>query len=1170
MPDQDGLRFLFDINDKITAKLAKIEAKSKSSAAKIDKAFTRASRSQQTNAAKAIAAQQRLIATREKAHTRAIAGLKRESDAFKRSMTRMASAAAVAFAAVASKALSMASGYDAAMRSVQAKTGATGETMDRLTAQSREMGRTTVHSATEAARGQAFLAQAGFDANEILQALPATLALATAGELDLASAADIASNVLSGFRLETEHTGRVTDVLAAIAAKTNTSVSQMGVALAKAAPAAAAAGWSLEQTAAAIGRLSDAGIQGEEAGTVLKTMLARLAAPTGKLDTLMRNVGLSVKDTSGKMLPLNDIIAQLAPHADNTGLMFELLGTRGANAGLILGSLASDDLTNLTAELENSEGAAQEMADIMSGGLWGSIKSINSVVESAYISFGNRLAPILKTVATLFGKLPSPIQEVVVVVGSLATAMGGLMLIAPQSFGALVQFPGKLLKLASATSRATAVTKILTAKQWLLNAAMTANPIVLVVAAVGALALAVSTFLSREGGALERWFAKGAPEIRDLVNGVQDLKAEADRLRPSIDAVNMVADKWLETTGEQLPKAIRDLIIAGKPMDEVLGAIAAKSADGSREGGILGRILSEVSDEMNSAARKAKIAEEAFEKLAEEEAAAAAEAEAAAAAMEKLTTEQDAAAAAAEKHAEKIADLAQTLQGLPTKAAKEEFEDLREAWASMGTEAQAASMDAYADALIAAEQAGHGLDDAELALNATRRATLRLEAKLEQASKDRKAADEKRFAAKKKALEEEAKALQAATQSASGFDLALAGVAGQMGGATGQALNLVIAMREHNKVQQLAVESGKEGEEQFSRSQIGAAKLAFAFSSIGDAIGGMAGKVLGELSGIASAFATGGIVGGITAGIGSLIKGIKGLFGRGKRKREKAAREEKARLASVAKAAEEAADRMRAAADIVYGAAVSAYNRAKSAGVAAYDAVFLAALESGAGQEEAIAKAAAAQIDASEKILAAEGEKFARMAAFEAALEAIRSGNAAGAVEAARQAAQETREAWDIAMDAVAQADQAATDAMAENSREKVKQAELAVDGINAATAKLADRSVSVKIDYREKRSGRWRGGEGDEFGRHRQHGGPVSAGQRYMVGEAGPEMFVPSQSGRIEPNGSSGGGVDAKALAAAVAGALEGMKMDVDGRDFGRLVVRHQPLAVAELGGRR
>ena len=614
MPDQKGLSFLFEINDKVTANLAKIEAKAKSSAAKIDKAFTKASKSHEVNTARIVAIEQRRVAAaqsnsaklaaieqrraaaaqsnstkliaieqkrevaaqrtseratallkresdartrfatkaianqqrstaktvailkresaararstakaiaaderrvkaakraadmqikateriekaKKKALEKSLARIKRESEAFKRSMIRLASAAAVAFAAVAAKAIQMAGGYDAAMRSVQAKTGATGDLMDRLSEQSREMGRTTVHSATEAARGQAFLAQAGFDANQILEALPATLALATAGELDLASAADIASNVLKGFRLETAETGRVTDVLAAIAAKTNTSVTQMGVALAKAAPAAASAGWSLEQTAAAIGRLSDAGIQGEEAGTVLKTMLARLAAPTGKLEKLMTATGISVKDTTGKMLPLNDIIAQLAPHADNTGLMFELLGTRGANAGLILGSLASDDLNNLTAELENSEGAAQTMADTMSGGLWGSIKSIQSIVESAYISLGERFGPAVGKIAKLFAKLPAPIQEVIVVVGSLAGAMGGLMLIMPQAFGAIVHLPGKLLLLSKSLTIAnvkivalTVVTKLVTAAQWLWNAALTANPIGLAVAAVALLA----------------------------------------------------------------------------------------------------------------------------------------------------------------------------------------------------------------------------------------------------------------------------------------------------------------------------------------------------------------------------------------------------------------------------------------------------------------------------------------------------------------------------------------------------------------------------------------------------------------------------------------------------------------------------------------------------------
>ena len=526
MGNQDGLRFLFDITDKITAKLAKIEAKAKASSKNIDKAFTRASKSQQANAAKSLASQKRLALTVEKTHAKAIQLLKRESDAFKRSMGRMAAAATVAFAAVAGKAIQMAGGYDLAMRSVQAKTGATGELMDRLSEQSREMGRTTVHSATEAARGQAFLAQAGFDANEVLEALPATLALATSGELDLASAADITSNVLSGFKLETDQTARVVDVLAKAADSSNTDVAQLGEALAKAAPSAAAAGWSLEEVTAAIGKLSDAGIQGEEAGTALKTMMAKLAIDGGPAEKLMAKMGISVKDTTGQMLPLNDILTALAPHANDVGLQFELLGTRGGNAGLVLGGVAQDARA-LTDELIDSAGWAQKNADIMSGGLWGAIKSIQSIVESAYISLGERFEPAVKALAKVFGKLPGPIQEVVVVVGSLAGAMGGLMVLMPQAFGALTNLPGKLIKVAGGL-RKTAVA------QRALNVAMRLNPIGLVITAVAALAAGIF-FLWKRNKKLTEGFDASAVSTDELTDRLDVLNATIDQQKTSID-----------------------------------------------------------------------------------------------------------------------------------------------------------------------------------------------------------------------------------------------------------------------------------------------------------------------------------------------------------------------------------------------------------------------------------------------------------------------------------------------------------------------------------------------------------------------------------------------------------------------------------------------------------
>ena len=915
---QEGLSFLFEIQDKITAKLAKIEAKSKASAAKIDKAFTKASKSQETNSARAIASEQRRIAVVEKAHARAIAGLKRESDAFKRSMTRMASAATVAFAVVAGKALDMAGGYDAAMRSVQAKTGATGAVLDKLSEQAREMGRTTVHSATEAARGQAFLAQAGFDAHEILEALPATLALATAGELDLASAADIASNVLSGFQLETLETGRVADVLALAASKTNTNVLQLGSALAKAAPAAKAAGWSLEETTAAIGKLSDAGIQGEEAGTTLNTMLARLSINGGPAEKLLAKMGITVKDTAGKMLPLNDILSALAPHADDVGLQMELLGTRGAKAGFILGAVAQD-ARELTGELKAADGAAQSMADIMGGGLWGTLKAIGSVIDDAYISFGESLAPALQVGLDLFRELPGPIKTTTIIIGSLAGAMGGLMLVMPQAFGAIVQLPGKLIVLATKL-------KLVAAAQWLWNAALTANPIGLVITAVALLASGLY-LLSKRQESVQKAFDASAVSTEDLTSRYDDLTEK-------VAAATERVERLRKTSRRNIPVAAKALRALVAQRDELELHIQQRA-------------------ETEKAANKLAEAEKKAAKAKVKASAAAAAAAAKASAAYQKTAEAEAKAAkAAVQHAKKIADLGQTLQGLPTKAAIKEFEDLREAWASLGTAEQAEAMDAYSDALIEAEEAGHELDKKERGMNVTRKWTLVLERRLEEAFINGQAAANKRAEDNKEAIKANKKAIEAETESlealrlallglptaaviedferlnevwgemdedeqavamenyaesleaaeAAGnkldaaqlaivestkaartwtfsYKIALASIAGQMGGATGQAISLVSAMRAHNKEQKKAAAAGKKTEKQFGKLKMGAGYAATAFHAIGDAIGGTAGKVLSELGNIAQAFATGGIVGGIIAGAAALIKALKSIFG---------------------------------------------------------------------------------------------------------------------------------------------------------------------------------------------------------------------------------------------------------------------------------------------------
>ena len=196
-------------------------------------------------------------------------------------MGRLAASASVAFAAVAGKAIQMAGGYDLAMRSVQAKTRGLWRTHGPALGaiSERWAGRLCIRRPRQRA-GRRSWRKLDLTRHEVLEALASDARPRNRRRARTwLSAADIASNVLSqDSDIETDQTARVADVLAEGGSiQRNTNVSQLGAALAKAAPSAAAAGWSLEETAAAIGKLSDAGIQGEEAGTALKTMMAKLA-----------------------------------------------------------------------------------------------------------------------------------------------------------------------------------------------------------------------------------------------------------------------------------------------------------------------------------------------------------------------------------------------------------------------------------------------------------------------------------------------------------------------------------------------------------------------------------------------------------------------------------------------------------------------------------------------------------------------------------------------------------------------------------------------------------------------------------------------------------------------------------------------------------------------------
>ncbi|KAJ0343646.1 hypothetical protein COL154_014073, partial [Colletotrichum chrysophilum] len=121
--------------------------------------------------------------------------------------------------------------YEQSMAQVAAMTRATSPELAAMRKVAENLGETTEFTATQAAEGLKYLGMAGFTASQSMQAIPAVLNLATAASMDLGSAADITSNIMSGFGIQAAKASSVADVLAAAASRSNTDVMQLGDAM---------------------------------------------------------------------------------------------------------------------------------------------------------------------------------------------------------------------------------------------------------------------------------------------------------------------------------------------------------------------------------------------------------------------------------------------------------------------------------------------------------------------------------------------------------------------------------------------------------------------------------------------------------------------------------------------------------------------------------------------------------------------------------------------------------------------------------------------------------------------------------------------------------------------------------------------------------------------------
>lgn len=312
---------------------------------------------------------------------------------------------AAALGGVAAAAIKVGSDFESQMSRVKAISGATGEEFEQLKEQAMQLGADTSFSASQAAEGMENLAAAGFTTSEIMNAMPGLLNLAAASGEDLASSSDIAASTLRGFGLAASDAAHVADVLAANANRTNSSVADTGEAMKYIAPLARAAGLSLEETAAAIGIMANAGVNGSQAGTSLRGALSRLSKPTKDMSEAMDELGISFYDSNGKMKSLTEQVGMLRQATEGmtdeqkNNYLVTLYGQEALSGMLALINEGEGSLGELTEAYRSCDGEAQKAAETMQDNLSGALEQLSGSAETLGLAFYNSVANNLKNAA---------------------------------------------------------------------------------------------------------------------------------------------------------------------------------------------------------------------------------------------------------------------------------------------------------------------------------------------------------------------------------------------------------------------------------------------------------------------------------------------------------------------------------------------------------------------------------------------------------------------------------------------------------------------------------------------------------------------------------------------------------------------------------------------------
>lgn len=455
-----------------------------------------------------------------------------------------------------------AANFEQAMSKVKAITNSSNEDMQRLSATAQDLGAKTQFSASQAAEAMSYLGMAGWKTEQIISGMLGLLDLAAASGSNLATVADIVSDDLTAFGMSADQAGHMADVMAAASTNANTNVEMMGQTFKYAGAVAGALGYDLEDVAVATGLMANAGIKADQAGTSLRSIMTRLAAPTKESGNAMDQLGISVVNADGTMKPFMQTMEELRDAFDGLSEAekaekAKMLGGQEAMSGLLAIINASDeDFAKLSDSITNCDGAAARMAGTMNDNAKGGAIQLQSAIEGVSIAIGQIFLPTLAQIAgglaSAVGGIAKWAQENQTLVSTIITAAGAVtgLVLAVLSINAaaagisylrasMALYKKVVTDSTIATQLWAGVTKIAAAAQAAFNAVMSANPIALVVLAIVALI-----------GAMAYLFKTNETFRNTVIAAWEEIKAAAMEVWNAIAPIVMAAWEGIKAAAQ--------------------------------------------------------------------------------------------------------------------------------------------------------------------------------------------------------------------------------------------------------------------------------------------------------------------------------------------------------------------------------------------------------------------------------------------------------------------------------------------------------------------------------------------------------------------------------------------------------------------------------------------